>query len=36
VIPCAGRKRPLDIESYRDEATAQQMAARIASVIARQ
>jgi hypothetical protein len=36
VIPRGGRTRPLDIESYRDEATAQQMAARIASVIARQ
>ena len=34
MIPCAGRKRPLDIESYRDEATAQQAATRIASVIA--
>jgi hypothetical protein len=34
VIPCAGRKRPLDIESYRDEATAQQAARRIAAVMA--
>ena len=34
LIPCAGRKRLLDIEHYRDEAAAQQTATRIASVIA--
>jgi hypothetical protein len=34
MVPCAGRKRPLDIERYRNEAAAQQTAALIASVIA--
>ena len=34
MIPCAGRKQPLGIENYPDEAAAQQAATRIASVIA--
>ena len=35
VIPCAGRSQPLGIESYKDEAAAQDAANRIAAVIAR-
>lgn len=35
VIPCAGRKQPLGIESYKEEAPAQEAANRIAAVIAR-
>jgi hypothetical protein len=35
VIPCAGRKQPLGIESYSGEATARQSADRIAAMIAK-
>ena len=35
VIPCAGRKQPLTIESHTEEAAAQDAANRIAAVIAR-
>jgi hypothetical protein len=35
VVPCAGQKQPLSVETYLDEATAQQAAARIAAVIAK-
>jgi hypothetical protein len=35
VIPCAGRSQPLSIESYKEEAAAQDAANRIAAVIAR-
>ena len=34
-IPCAGRKQPLGIESYKEEATAQEAANRIAAMIAK-
>ena len=35
MIPCAGKKQPIGIESYPDEATARQSADRIAAVIAK-
>jgi len=35
MMPCAGRKRPLNIESYPDEAAARIAASRIAAVIAK-
>jgi hypothetical protein len=35
VIPCAGRAQPLSIESYKEEAAAQDAANRIVAVIAR-
>ena len=35
VIPCAGHEQPLSIESYQEEAAAQDAASRIAAVIAR-
>ena len=34
-IPCVGRKQPLGIESYKEEAAAQEAANRIAAVITR-
>src|SRR5262245_22422009 len=34
VIPCAGRKQPLDVERYDDEASARQATDRIAALIA--